>query len=219
MPMLRVSTTPIIANFRKAMVAVDRLYPTRSAMLVNTTGPPLGYNLASVAMTSRSLYDRLLSISFITFIVKAPLLSLLSVQSYKDIANRALDSLRFAISTYSGLISMSTPSRPRRSATSKVVPLPANGSRTMHLPEPSLPSQVQVGSQRSLARSRSTTLFHGARHLGHAFGDVPARMHGSTSFSGNTAKWVTGDGCTAMVQTERLFRVAFSSLTAGSLIA
>src|SRR5690606_37743401 len=77
MPMLRVSTTPIIASFRKAMVAVDRLYPTRSAMLVNTTGPPLGYNLASVAMTSRSLYDRLLSISFITFIVKAPLLSLL----------------------------------------------------------------------------------------------------------------------------------------------
>src|SRR5690606_21866497 len=77
MPMLRVSTTPIIASFRKAMVAVDRLYPTRSAMLVNTTGPPLGYNLASVAMTSRSLYDRLLSISFITFIVKTPLLSLL----------------------------------------------------------------------------------------------------------------------------------------------
>src|SRR5690606_34331913 len=77
MPMLRVSTTPIIANFRKAMVAVDRLYPTRSAMLLNTTGPPLGYNLASTATTSRSLYDRFLSISFITFIVKAPLLSLL----------------------------------------------------------------------------------------------------------------------------------------------
>src|SRR5690606_20539385 len=73
----RVSTTPIIANFRKAMVAVDRLYPTRSAMLLNTTGPPLGYNLASTATTSRSLYDRFLSISFITFIVKAPLLSLL----------------------------------------------------------------------------------------------------------------------------------------------
>src|SRR5690606_22359370 len=77
MPMLRVSTTPIIANFRKAMVAVDRLYPTRSAMLVNTTGPPLGYNLASVAMTSRSLYDRLLSISFITSIVNTTLLSML----------------------------------------------------------------------------------------------------------------------------------------------
>src|SRR5690606_20072816 len=109
MPMLRVSTTPIIASFRKARVAVDRLYPTRSAMLLNTTGPPLGYNLASAATTSRSLYDRFLSIRFITFIAKAPLLSLLSVQSYKDIANRALDSLRFAISTYSGLISMPTP--------------------------------------------------------------------------------------------------------------
>src|SRR5690606_15867451 len=77
MPMLRVSTTPIIANFRKAMVAVDRLYPTRSAMLLNTTGPPLGYNLASAATTSRSLYDRFLSIRFITFIVKARLLILL----------------------------------------------------------------------------------------------------------------------------------------------
>src|SRR5690606_32729447 len=77
MPMLRVSTMPIIANFRKAMVAVDRLYPTRSAMLVNTTGPPLGYNLASAATISRSLYDRFLSIRFITFIVKTPLLSLL----------------------------------------------------------------------------------------------------------------------------------------------
>src|SRR5690606_33953171 len=77
MPMLRVSTMPIIANFRKAMVAVDRLYPTRSAMLVNTTGPPLGYNLASAATISRSLYDRFLSISCITFIVKAPLLSML----------------------------------------------------------------------------------------------------------------------------------------------
>src|SRR5690606_27144547 len=72
-----VSTIPIIASFRKALVAVDRLYPTRSTMLVNTTGPPLGYNLASVAITSRSLYDRLLSISLITFIVKAHLLSLL----------------------------------------------------------------------------------------------------------------------------------------------
>src|SRR5690606_2605867 len=77
MPMLRVSTMPIIANFRKAMVAVDRLYPTRSAMLVNTTGPPLGYNLASAATISRSLYDRFLSINCITFIVKAPLLSML----------------------------------------------------------------------------------------------------------------------------------------------
>src|SRR5690606_4730345 len=77
MPMLRVSTMPIIANFRKAMVAVDRLYPTRSAMLVNTPGPPLGYNLASAATIARSLYDRFLSISIITFIVKAPLLSLL----------------------------------------------------------------------------------------------------------------------------------------------
>src|SRR5690606_40433943 len=77
MPMLRVSTMPIIASFRKALVAVDRLHPTRSTMLVNTTGPPLGYNLASVVITSRSLYDRLLSISFITFIVKAHLLSLL----------------------------------------------------------------------------------------------------------------------------------------------
>src|SRR5690606_16859033 len=77
MPMLRVSTMPIIASFRKALVAVDRLYPTRSTMLVNTTGPPLGYNLASVVITSRSLYDRLLSISFITFIIKAHLLSLL----------------------------------------------------------------------------------------------------------------------------------------------
>src|SRR5690606_11005900 len=77
MPMLRVSTMPIIASFRKALVAVDRLYPTRSAMLVNTTGPPFGYNLASAAITSRSLYDRLLSISFITFIVKTHLLSLL----------------------------------------------------------------------------------------------------------------------------------------------
>src|SRR5690606_17172483 len=219
MPMLRVSTTPIIASFRKAMVAVDRLYPTRSAMLLNTTGPPLGYNLAIALTTSPSQYYRFLSIRINTSTIQAPILSLLSLQSYIYIANRALDNLLFDISTYLGLISMPTPSRPRRAASSKVVPLPANGSRTMHLPEPSLPSQVQVGSQRSLARSRSTTLFHGARHLGHAFGDVPARMHGSTSFSGNTAKWVTGDGCTAMVQTERLFRVAFSSLTAGSLIA
>src|SRR5690606_31305810 len=62
---------------RKAMVAVDRLYPTWSAMLVNTTGPPLGYNLASAATISRSLYDRFLSISCITFIVKAHLLSML----------------------------------------------------------------------------------------------------------------------------------------------
>src|SRR5690606_29904172 len=77
MPMLRVSTMPIIASFRKALVAVDRLYPTRSAMLVNTTGPPLGYNLASAAITSRSLYDGLPSISFITFIVITHLLSLL----------------------------------------------------------------------------------------------------------------------------------------------
>src|SRR5690606_7205474 len=73
MPMLRVSTMPIIASFLKALVAVDRLYPTRSTMLVNTTGPPLGYNLASVVITSRSLYDKLLSINFITFIVKAHL--------------------------------------------------------------------------------------------------------------------------------------------------
>src|SRR5690606_3648071 len=68
-------------------------------------------------------------------------------RSYKGIANCTLDSLRFAISTYSGLISMPTASRPRRSATSKVVPLPAKGSRTMHLPEPSLPEQEQVGRQ------------------------------------------------------------------------
>src|SRR5690606_28335198 len=58
-------------------------------------------------------------------------------RSYKGSANCTLDSLRFAISTYSGLISIPTACRPRRSATSKVVPLPAKGSRTMHLPEPS----------------------------------------------------------------------------------
>src|SRR5690606_32946153 len=83
-------------------------------------------------------------------------------RSYKGSANCTLDSLRFAISTYSGLISIPTACRPRRSATSKVVPLPAKGSRTRHLPLPSLPSQVQVGSQRSPVRSRSTTRFHGA---------------------------------------------------------
>src|SRR5690554_255847 len=66
-------------------------------------------------------------------------------RSYKGSANCTLDSLRFAISTYSGLISIPTACRPRRSATSKVVPLPAKGSRTRHLPLPSLPSQVQVG--------------------------------------------------------------------------
>src|SRR5690606_19548348 len=152
-------------------------------------------------------------------------------RSYKGIANCTLDSLRFAISTYSGLISIPTACRPRRSATSKVVPLPAKGSRTMHLPLPSLPSQVQVGSHRSVGRLaglhpvlstlvgdlgscagsrlcttpvRSTTRFHGARQKGHACGDVPARMHGSTSFSGNVAKWASGNGCVAMVQTERL---------------
>src|SRR5690606_13450968 len=119
-------------------------------------------------------------------------------RSYKGSANCTLDSLRFTISTYSGLISIPTACRPRRSATSKVVPLPAKGSRTRHLPLPSLPSQVQVGSQRSPVRSRSTTRFHGARQKGHACGDVPARMHGSTSFSGNVAKWPSGNGCVAM---------------------
>src|SRR5690606_13741557 len=100
----------------------------------------------------------------------------------------------------------------------------AKGSRTMHFPEPSLPSQVQVGSKPRSIRSRqvrpfvlnkldaltrrisaaglgpswitasprnspfSTSRLHGAPHLGLAFGDVPARMHGSTSFSGNVAK-------------------------------
>src|SRR5690606_34803247 len=73
--MLRVSTMPIIASFRKALVAVDGLYPTRSTMLVNTTGPPLGCNLASVAITSGSLYARLLAVSFIAFVVTARLLS------------------------------------------------------------------------------------------------------------------------------------------------
>src|SRR5690606_7276517 len=70
-------------------------------------------------------------------------------RSYKGSANCTLDNLRFAISTYSGLISIPTACRPRRSATSKVVPLPAKGSRTRHLPLPSFPSQVQVGSQPS----------------------------------------------------------------------
>src|SRR5690606_30467666 len=170
-------------------------------------------------------------------------------RSYKGSANCTLDSLRFAISTYSGLISIPTACRPRRSATSKVVPLPAKGSRTMHLPEPSLPSQVQVGSKPRSIRSLqvrpfvlnrldaltrrisaagleppwitasprnspfSTTRLHGAPHFGHALGDDPARIHSSGNFSGNVAKWASGYGCVAMVQTERLFRVAFSSLT------
>src|SRR5690606_41599033 len=57
------------------------------------------------------------------------------------------------------------------------------------------------------------TRSHGAPHFGHALGDDPARIHSSGSFSGNVAKWPSGNGCVAMVQTERLFRVAFSSLT------
>src|SRR5690606_35327941 len=151
--------------------------------------------------------------------------------SYKAIANCTLDSLRFAISTYSGLISMPTACRPRRSATSKVVPLPAKGSRTMHLPEPSLSGQEQVGCQPSSIRfeglflprktnpsgrllsyglpspcpdSTSTILFHGAPHFGHALGDDPARIHSSGNFSGKVAKWPSGNGCVAMVQTVRL---------------
>src|SRR5690606_29999088 len=163
-------------------------------------------------------------------------------RSYKDIANCTLDILRFAISTYSGLISMPTACRPRRSATSKVVPLPAKGSRTMHLPEPSLSGQSQVGSRPTVSRwggativplgcvlpnlpifsarserlitigSLLTTLTHGARHFGQAFGLLPARMASSGIFSGNTAKWLSGYGCVAMVQTLRLFRVGRSIL-------
>src|SRR5690606_41412764 len=54
--------------------------------------------------------------------------------------------LFFAISTYSGFISIPILCRPCFSATRPVVPEPKNGSRTMPRPLPSLPSHWQVGS-------------------------------------------------------------------------
>src|SRR6266511_1642464 len=53
--------------------------------------------------------------------------------------------------------------------------------------------------------------------------DVPARTHGSTSLGGNVAKWASGYGCVAIVQTLRFMRTietpgcgAFASRAAAS---
>lgn len=52
-------------------------------------------------------------------------------------------------------------------------------------------------------------LSHGAAHLTQQpRSDVPARTHGSTSSTGNVAKWASGNGVVAMVQTDRLFLVS-----------
>lgn len=54
---------------------------------------------------------------------------------------------------------------------------------------------------------RSTTLSHGAPHSGQTpFADVPARMQGSMSLGGKTAKCAPGYGAVGIVQTERLLR-------------
>src|SRR4030095_5992764 len=59
--------------------------------------------------------------------------------------------------------------------------------------------------------SRFICRAHGAPQVGQApRSEVPARMHGSTSFSGKVAKWASGYGSVAIVQTERLFRPAGS---------
>src|SRR5690606_9896147 len=73
---------------------------------------------------------------------------------------------------------------------------------------------TNVGSsvRRKVALPCGVTRFHGARHLGQAIWLVPAKMHGSTSFSGNVAKWASGYGCVAMVHTLRLLRVGRSIL-------
>ena len=61
--------------------------------------------------------------------------------------NCTLFNRRLAISTYSGFSSMPIDFRWCCVATRRVVPLPANGSRTTHRPEPSLSEQEHVGRQ------------------------------------------------------------------------
>jgi hypothetical protein len=63
----------------------------------------------------------------------------------------------------------------------------------------------------------SVTLPHGAPHTPHAFGLVPARIHGSTSFSGKVAKCAPEKLWVLMVQTDRRLRVPPVAL--GSAIA
>lgn len=132
--------------------------------------------------------------------------------------------------------------RPNRLATMLTVPEPPKGSSTVQgIGGPAL--HVQVGLQLSVdtlvgahpvlsvlvpqwpgtwAVSRLLTWpvrtisrTYGAPHFGqHPPDDVPARIIGSTSFGGNTAKCAPSNGVVATVHTSRLLRVARIALNA-----
>src|SRR5271157_761339 len=67
---------------------------------------------------------------------------------------------------------------------------------------------VGIGSPHSL-QARKVGRFHGAPHCGQQpLSLVPARMQGSTSFSGKVAKCASEKGCVAIVHTLLLLRPA-----------
>src|SRR5690554_966158 len=83
----------------------------------------------------------------------------------------------------------------------------------MKFPEPGRPRVFVLG-----AYAVSVSLTHGAPHSAQQpFCEVPALMHRSASSVGNVAKWASGNGSVAIVQTSRALREPPTSFHCRSL--